>query len=62
MNNLKRMTKEEKETYLDNIAKQLIKLAEDGIETNEFVFLLNKHNTVFVEGNQYYLKLTKSED
>jgi hypothetical protein len=59
MPNIQRMTKEERETYVDTLAKQLLELAEYEEEINDYTFLLGKYNSVYIGGNKYHLKLTR---
>lgn len=61
LENLKRMTKQDKESLLDKIAAQLLFLVDDAEESGDIVFILDKWNTVYIGGNEYALKLERRD-
>ena len=56
--NIKDMTIVKKHLLLELIGRYLIELAE---ETDPIIFLLEKWNTIDINGNKYLLKLMKGD-
>lgn len=56
MTNLHRMTKQDKEVYIDKMAGQLLALS---LDEYDITFILGKWNTVYIGGEEYALKLEK---